>query len=178
MLKLRLPGAEMKITVPASVLDRPPGSLNTVADDHAVTLFLREDEWGRRYSPGCAAELRLGRWEIDDVLLTTLLLRVARRDETTFECWINVATAVGLRIFQLLTKQDRLDIHVVTDRVLHSFTAANRLQEAAQRIVDEMRSRRTWSSDEFECALGRLSVLYPSPQALWWRREWTATPVR
>jgi hypothetical protein len=161
-----------KVKIPADVFAKSPATLVIVSEPTEVTLFLCEDEWGlKKYPRDCPAELRLGSWEIDQVLLVGLLLRLARSDATTFDCWIDAGNPAGVRTLQNLAAQGCINVHVVTHEVARSLRLENPVREDAALLVNRLRSREAWSPEDFQHALARLNKLYPTPQALWWSDE-------
>lgn len=159
----------MYVKAPKAILEKPVGCLLAISTESEVTLFVREDEWGlKKYPSRCQTELRLGTWDIDDVLLNVLLLRLGASDLGTFECWVNAAEPLGVRTLQCLAAQAKVNTYLVIDRVVRSFRLANRLQAAADRLVSVVRLRKTWTEEEFQLAQTRLAELYPTPHALWW----------
>lgn len=160
----------MGIEVPPSVLDKRPGTLVLITADPEVLLFLREDEWGlMKYPAKCPVELRMGTWDVDQVLLVVLLVRLARSDLTTYEAWINVGDPLGVRTLQCLAPQPKIDLHVVTDRIVRSLRVLNPLRLQASELIHTIRNRNAWTPEQFEAAQLRLSRLHPTPSALWWQ---------
>lgn len=159
----------MQLRVPDSVRSLAPGRLVAIPVDTDVVLYLREQDWGmKKYPRQCPVELRLGTWEIDDVLAVVLLLRLARTDLTTFECWINAGDPNGVRTLQCLAGQAQLDIHVVADKEVRSLRASNHMRVDASIIINNIRGRNAWSPEDFQRTCARVSSLYPTPHALWW----------
>lgn len=167
-----MPGGVKKVQIPAEVRAKPRPALAVVTSRTEVTLFLCEDEWLlKRYPRDCPLEVRLGSWEIDNVLLVAILLRVARTDEKTFDCWLDVANPHGLRIIQNLTAQSDVEIHLTADEVFRSFRLANPVRLDAMRMVEKVRMHAAWSAEDFSRALARQNRLYPTPHAVWWSCE-------
>jgi hypothetical protein len=135
-----------------------------------VVLFLREDEWGMRKYPlrACPLELRLGMWEMDTVLLVVLMVRLDRNDGLTFDCLLNVGEPGGVRLVQNLGMQKHVELCLATGTQVRTFRVPNSFREAADQIVNIIRTRPAWSRAEFQQAGARLSQLYPTPHALWW----------
>jgi hypothetical protein len=160
----------MKTRVPPFIYDLKPGVLTAVIQDPNVVLYLREDEFGlRKYPPQCPVELEIGTWNVGDVVLVVLLLRLAHRDATTFEAWVNVGDPEGVRMLQTLKPQDKVDVHIVTDRLARSFRVPNPLRLSASALVHVLRQHNAWSPEEFVAAQRRLTQLFPTPRDLWWR---------
>jgi hypothetical protein len=152
------------------VLSQPRGSLVAVLDGSGVVLYLREDEWGLRKYPyrECPAELRLGTWEVDPVLLVALMVRLDRNDGLTFDYLINAGEPSGVRLVQNLNGQKYIELCLATDTVVRTFRIKNSFRDAAGQVVNNIRTRPAWSREEFQQASARLSQLYPTPHALWW----------
>ena len=168
-----------KVKVPAEVFAKSPATLVIVSEPTEVTLFLCENEWGlKKYPRDCPAELRLGSWDIDQVLLVGLLLRLARSDATTFDCWIDAGNPAGIRTLQNLAAQSCINVHVVTHEVAWSLRLENPAREDAAMLLNRLRSREACSAEEFHRALARLNKLYPTPQALWWSGESGPAPTQ
>ena len=158
----------MRIPVPPPVLQRRPGTLNAEIVPPDLVLYLREDSWGmRKYVADAKAEMRLGVWEIGEVLLSILIVRVGRSDVTTFDCQIDLGSAPGVRTMQCLAVQNQIDLHLVTDQVLRSWRLLNPCRLEAARLVDAVRNR-AWDPAQHEAALARVNQLYPTAHSLWW----------
>ena len=156
--------------VPASVLAKPRGSLVAHATGSEVALYLKDDAFGMKRYPaqGCVVDLRLATWEIDEVTLAALILRLARSDAATFDYHLDVATPTAVRLLQCLVGQNQIDIHLVTDAIARSFRIANPVRLEAGYLVNKLRSLPAWSPEDYVRALVRLTKLYPTAAALWW----------
>jgi hypothetical protein len=159
----------MHVQVPPDVLSKPPGSLVATLIHGDVALFVRETEWSlKRYPPACPADLRLGSWEFDQVLLVVLVLRFARNDDTTFDFRIDVQTPLGVRILQGLASQSQVEVHLAADHAVRTLRVTNPLAIEAGCLVDKVRALEPWSAEDTERALTRLNQLYPTARDLWW----------
>ena len=157
------------IEVPAAIRSKSPGTLVPLVVRAQMELFLRDSEWSvKRYPAACPVELRLGTWEIDKVLLVALVVRLARSDGATFDCEINVRTPTGMRMLQCLGGQSQIDIHLVGDQTVRTLRAHNPAAVAAGYLIDNVRSRAPWTTEEGDHALDRLNTLYPTSHDLWW----------
>ncbi len=158
----------MAVTVPSTVLKKPAGTFVATTVEGKVVLFLRDDEWAlKKYPRECMVDLRMGSWQFDQVLLVALVLRLAHSDATTFDHLIDVGEPNGVRLLQNLASQTALDVHVVTSRVARTFRVANPTRYDAGYLVNDVRARDAWSTEEFQGAAARLNQLYPTPSALW-----------
>lgn len=169
----------MSVEVPDHVYELRPGALTAALIEPNVVLYLRETEFGLRQYPGnCPIEMLIGTWEIDEIVLVALLLRLARNDATTFEAWINVGDPLGVRMLQRLKPQPKVDVHLVTDCVARSFRVPNPMRVSASRLVHLLRKHHAWTPEQFTEAQRRLSTLFPKPCDLWWRcQEPDETPA-
>lgn len=159
----------MRVEVPEVIFALPPGRLMAMARDAQVVLFLREDEWGmKKYPQRCPADLRIGTWDVDDVLLVVLLLRLMRTDLTTFEYWINICESSGVRLLQDLSAQAQIAAQVVTDCTVRSLRMMNTLRAGAAALVETAGRRNAWSPEEFARVRDRIWQLHPTAGALWW----------
>jgi hypothetical protein len=159
----------MNVQVPSSVMNRPPGTLVPAVIRGEVMLYVRETAWGlRRLPPACPAELRLGSWEFENVVIVTLLVRLARNDAATFDCQLDVRSALGMRILQYLSSQAQVEVHVASEESVRTFRAANPDTRKAAQLVAMIQDCEPWSAEQAERALARLNQLYPTPHALWW----------
>jgi hypothetical protein len=159
----------MRVQVPSAVLRAAPGSLVASVVQGEVILFLRETEWDlKRYPPACPVDLRLGSWDIDNVLLVALILRLARSDAATFDCQLDVRSPGGVRMLQCLAVQSQIDVHVASEKTVRTFRATNPAPLEAGILVDKIHSREPWSPEDGERALARLNQLYPTARDLWW----------
>lgn len=157
------------VELPPAVRSKSPGSLVALVIHSQLELFLRETDWGlKRYPSACPAELRLGSWEIDNVVLVALILRLARSDASTFDCQIDVCTPAGTRVLQCLAGQNQVDVHLAGDQTIRTLRATNPAAVDASYLIDKVRSRTPWTPEELEHALGRLNTLYPTSRDLWW----------
>jgi hypothetical protein len=158
----------MRVQVPPAVLDKSPGSLVAMVVQGEVVLFLRETEWGlKRYPTACPVDLRLGSWDINNVLLVALILRLARSDAATFDCQLDASSAGGVRILQCLAVQSQIEVHLASESAVRTFRAANPSPVDAGILVDKIHSREPWSPEDSERALARLNQLYPTACDLW-----------
>lgn len=154
--------------IPPVVFSGAPGALIVDATESAVTLFVREDEWGlKKYPRKCSAQCRLGHWEIDGVMVAALVVRIARVDTPTFEHWIDPGHALGVRTLQNLASQKTIDLHVVVDAVARSFRLPNPARVQAGHLVEVVRRRTAWAPENFQAALKRINTLFPTPNDLW-----------
>lgn len=159
----------MQRKIPDWVRALPAGRLIAHPVDNRVVLYLREEDFGmRRYPPKCPTELRLAVWEMDHILVIVLLLRLARTDLTTFECWIHAGEPRGVRTLQCLADQEQVDIQIVADREQRWLRAANRVRKEAAQLVETIRGRDAWEESDFQNACARVAKLYPTSHALWW----------
>ena len=159
----------MRTEVPPAVLQRPAGTLNAVVVPPDVVLFLREDSWAlKKYGSDTKAELQLGVWEMEQVLLAMLIVRMARSDATTFDYHIDLGSAPGVRLMQCLAYQHQVDLHLVTNQVVRSWRIPNQSRAQAASLVDAVRNR-AWDSSQYHAALARLNQLYPTAHSLWWQ---------
>jgi hypothetical protein len=162
----------MQLQIPESIRALAPGRLIITPIDSDAVIYLREEDWGmKKYPRQCPAELRLGTWEIDGVMTTVVLLRLARSDLTTFEFWLNAGDPNGVRTLQCLGSQTQVDVHIVADRMNRSLRVANVLRFDASMIVNRIRGRNAWPPEDFQAACSRVAQLYPTPYALWWACE-------
>ncbi len=158
----------MEISVPPPIFEKPPGSLVVSQTGDRLTLFLREDEWGLgKYPHRCPAELRIAAWDRDPVLLVALLLRLADRNLTTFEHWIDAGQPLGVRELKLISRQQSFDIYLVTTRPVRRFGCPNRLMTVASGLVMRLRERPAWGAEAFAKTRAQSITLYPTAAALW-----------
>lgn len=166
----------MPLDVPDDIRTMYPGQLVATSTKTEVTLYLREEDFGmKKYPRRCPVELRLSTWEIDHVVAVVILVRLARTDLTTFECWVNAGEPNGVRAMQCLASQPQIDVHVVADREVRSLRRPNPLRLEAMRVVKLVRHREAWPQDGFQRACARITQLYPTAHALWWARETART---
>jgi hypothetical protein len=159
----------MKIDdIPPAVRISSPGTLGAQVIRSQLELFLRESEFNlKRYPPGCVAELRLGTWEIENVPLVALVLRLARSDAAVFDYQLDVSTPLGTRILQCVAAQNQIDVHLVGDQSVRTLRAANASALDATYLIDKLRMRTPWTPEQAARALDRLNTLYPSSRDLW-----------
>jgi hypothetical protein len=158
----------MRIRIPDEVLQKPPGALLAVATDDELALYLREDPFKLRLYPrNCPAELRLGTWDIDAVILVALVLRLGHCDATTFDCQIDAGSAPGVRLLQCLAGQTAIDAYLLTDTLERTFRLRNTAREDASGIIHRLYHHAAWPPERWQAALGRLNQLYPTASALW-----------
>jgi hypothetical protein len=133
-----------------------------------LVLFLRETEWGlMSYPPACHAELRLGSWELDNVLLAALVLRLARHEAATYDRSLDLQSPLGIRVLQGLSAQPQIDVYVTSDHAIRTFRITNQASIQAGQLLDQIQEREPWSAEDMERALGRLNQLYPTASDLW-----------
>jgi len=159
----------MRVPVPEHVRRKPRGVMVAETIDSAVVLFVREDLFELKRYPAqkCAVDLRLATWDMSPVLLTALILRLARNDATTFDLQLDVSTPPAVRLLQSLVDQAQIDIHLVTDVVVRSFRIANPVRLDAGYLVNRLRTMPAWPPEAHQEALARLNKLYPTAAALW-----------
>ncbi len=157
------------VRIPQAVIDAPPESLLPVTHYSQVELFLRLTRWGlKKYPINCPAELRWGTWELENVPLVALLLRLARSDASTYDCQIDARTVSGIRTLQCLATQSTVLVHLATDRSVRTLRLSNPAFIEAGFLVDKIRSRPPWTAEQARRALARLNTLYPTAVSLWW----------
>jgi len=158
----------MKQRIPDAVLRAPHHSLVLVPVDPAVHFYIRENDFTlASYPPRCTLEFALPIWDDRQVICVALLVRLAGRNASTFERWLNPGDPAGLRILQLLSGQANLDVVLISDRSQRSFRRRNMLAGKAAGLVASLRVRRSWTPEEFDWRRKRLDTLYPTPAALW-----------
>jgi hypothetical protein len=158
----------MKQRIPDAVLRAPHHSLVLVPVDPAVHFYIRENDFTlASYPPRCTLEFALPIWDDRQVICVALLVRLAGRNASTFERWLNPGDPGGLRILQLLSGQANLDVVLISDRSRRSFRRRNTLAGRAAGLVASLRVRPSWTPEEFDCRRRRLDTLYPTSAALW-----------
>ncbi|MBK9128894.1 MAG: hypothetical protein IPM13_14000 [Phycisphaerales bacterium] len=161
--------ARARAAVPEQVLTLPRGRTIAYPHDHAVTVYLREDDFGlSRYPRDLVSDLRLLHWELDGVLVVVLMLRLDRNDHFTFEHWINAAEPAGVRMLQCLAAQGDTDVVLVGDTDIRPYRVRNDIAGDASRLVARLRAHPAWTAEAFTSAVSRIGQLYPTPHALWW----------
>ncbi len=136
--------------------------------DSALQFYVREDEFTfATYPQHCPVEFSLPVWDEGGVVVVSLLIRLAGRHAASFDRWLNPGDPPGLRLLQLLSTQRWLDLWLVSDRVQRSFRRPNRLAGKAAGLVAMLRTRRSWTTEEFEVRRKRLDTLYPTAPDLW-----------
>lgn len=159
----------MQTTVPNHVLKLAPGRMVIVPNEKEVVCYLRDDEFGmRRYPRHCTVELRLRIFEIEHVLATVMMVRVAKLDAVTFESWIDVSDPRGVRAVQCLAAQETLDVNIVAPTETRLLRTRNTLRAEASKLVEMVRQHNAWQTADFDRACRRVSQLYPTPTRLWW----------
>jgi hypothetical protein len=158
----------MHPTIPDAVIARPPGTLVAIGGEKALTLYIREDPFKLRLYPrDCHAELRVGTWEIDAVILVALVMRLGRCDATTFDAQIDAGSPPGVRLIQCLAAQAGNDAYLVTDVLQRTFRLRNPAREAAGQLLNRLHDHEAWPPEQWQAALARLNQLYPTATALW-----------
>ncbi len=158
-----------RAAVPEQVLALPRGRMIAYPHEHAVTVYLREDDFGlSRYSRDLVSDLRLLHWELDGVLVVVLMLRLDRNDHFTFEHWINAAEPAGVRMLQCLAAQRDTTVVLVGDTDVRPYRVRNDIAGDASRLVARLRAQSAWSPEAFHSAVLRIGQLYPTPHAVWW----------
>lgn len=156
-------------SLPPAVATASPHSLVMVPEEHCIELFVKETEFtAAEYPRRCTVDLLLPVWDDGEVIMVALLLRLADRNRCTFEAWINVAEPRGVRLIQLLAQQQRVNVHIATERIFRSFRCSNTAQAVASKLVDLLRHRQTWTPDAFDQRLRQFTTLYPSAHTLWY----------
>ena len=132
----------MKQRIPDAVLRAPHHSLVLVPVDPAVHFYIRENDFTlASYPPRCTLEFALPIWDDRQVICVALLVRLAGRNASTFERWLNPGDPGGLRILQLLSGQANLDVVLISDRSRRSFRRRNTLAGRAAGLVASLRVR-------------------------------------
>lgn len=168
-----MPHAQMsrrmdRSTVPQSVIDQPLRTLQLLALDSEVVVYLREADFRlRTMSRNCAAQVRLGAWDIGEVKVVVFALRLDHNDAMTFEYWLNVGEPAGVRVLQCLAAQKTIDVVVVGEEDTRFYRVPSTGAHIASRIVKQIRRQGAWSEAAFRQATTRVSQLYPSASAMW-----------
>lgn len=159
----------MPVRIPKAIRKLRPGRLVASAADNDVVLYLREEDWGmKKYPRQCPIELCMGTWPIGSIIVTAILVRLARNDLTTFEFFLNAGDPEGVRTLQCLGSQSQIDLHIVADRDVRSLRAANPMRFDASMLVNRLRGRDAWPPEDFQKACMRVAQLYPNAHSLWW----------
>jgi hypothetical protein len=154
--------------LPPAVLEAPPHCLVVFPTEQAVQLYVREDEFTlARYPARCPVELALADFDNGEAMCVVLLVRLARRNASTFERFLNVADPNELRVLKLLSTQRTVDVFLVSECVRRSFRVKNGLAGPAAGLIAALRRRRSWEPEAFLAWRRRLDTLYPTPEALW-----------
>ncbi len=158
----------MNVNVPPSVLDAPTGTLVYTLVGAQLTFYVRVGLFDlSQYPRNTSVDFRLASWQIERVLPVAMILRLAHRDTTTFDAWIDIGTPVGLRVMQALSSQHHVDVHLVTTEIVRSFHTQNPARASATQLVRTTQAGDSWSRQEFQKALDRMNRLYPTPESLW-----------
>ncbi|MFQ5805653.1 MAG: hypothetical protein ACE5I3_04300 [Phycisphaerae bacterium] len=154
---------------PKSILAKPVECMVVEPTTHALQLFIREDpvKLGD-YPHPCSVDIRLPAWDYQPVVAIALLVCVARRWRLICQTWINPARLEGIRILGNLTKEGRIYVHIVTDRVRRTIRVPNVVKRDASRLRKTLSARPcNWSDESFEEARQQIDTLYPTPARLW-----------
>ncbi len=163
----------MSRRAPEAVLKAPPHAFLVLPRAWGVEFHVREDDFVLAdYPESCLVEFRLPAWDDGHVLCVALVLRLADRNVSTFDHWLNPANPATLRMLQTLSGQAMLEIYLTSDRLQRSIRRPNTLAEPADRVVSMLRTRTSWTDDEYELRRKRLDTLYPKPEALWRAVRW------
>ncbi len=155
-------------SVPQAVIDQPPRTLAVLALDAEVVVYLREADFRlRTMSRNCAAEVRLGSWDIEGIKVVVLALRLDHNDAMTFEYWLNVGEPAGVRVLQGLAAQKTIDVVVVGENETRFYRVGSSGVRAAGQLVKQIRRQGAWSAQAFRQACTRVSQLYPSSAPMW-----------
>jgi hypothetical protein len=158
----------MKHPLPEPVLRARPHDLILVPSDAEVVLYVKEDEFNLGHYPTqCSLEFRLHVWDDRGIMVVVILVRLAGRNASTFDRWLNPAAPPDLRFLQLLASQRDLNLYLVSDRSARSFRQRNRLAGKAAATIATLKLRRSWSTAAFEELRRRYDALYRTADALW-----------
>lgn len=154
--------------VPQSVIDQPLRTLQLLALDSEVVVYLREADFRlRTMSRNCTAQIRLGAWDVDEVKVVVVALRLDHNDAMTFEYWLNVGEPAGVRILQCIANQKTIDVVVVGEVDTRFYRVPSSGARVASQIVKQIRRQGAWSESAFRQATTRISQLYPSAAPMW-----------
>lgn len=164
--------ASSTIQVPPAVRNAGLRTLSVHCSEDGAAVYLREDDFRLRViQRQPVAELRLGRFDSEGVLVAVLLLRLDRNDAMTFETWVNAGTPAGVRTLQTLGDRTSVDLVLVGNTETRVLPLRSGIGPTARRIVDEIRTRPAWNESAFSAACRRVSGLYPGVKDLWWAAD-------
>lgn len=156
------------VSIPEQVLAQTAPALVISVVRGEVAFFIAETVWGlARYPRTCPVEMRFGTWNIDQVTLVAVVLRLAQSDACTFDYWIDAQSPEGVRILQSLAAQSEIDVHLVTTELARSLRVKNPAVIEAAGLVDQLRTGRRWTPAEYMDAFARINKLYPTAPVLW-----------
>ena len=163
------------ISLPFEVLrDMPPGSvvyanyLDENADEKPMLCIKDYKPYIDNLPYRVPVELRMGLFEIKDVLLIPLLVCLNRDHQYMYETWINIKTSEGIKFLQTLSESSEIMLSFYdenTKSTRHKRTAHDATQ--IKRIMQHAIPKKSWMLDEFDDAREEIYEQYPTPHELW-----------
>lgn len=155
--------------MPANILTVSPGTLVLEPTSAGLQAFLRTERIKLGGFPHpCAVDVRLPAWNLPDVHVIALVLRFARREQLTFQCWINAAEIRGQKVLENLAQSTQLAVHLVTDEIARSITTNNTVKHRASHLHAKLSNPIPhWSNEDYLAGQAQVDTMYPTPAALW-----------
>ena len=154
---------------PMEILSASPGTILLLPAGSGLEAYVRTEriQLGGFPHP-CPADVRLPACKLPNVHVIALVLRFARREQLTFQCWINAAELRGQKVLENLATSHQLTVHLVTDEVARSIAATNTIKHRATNLHAKLSNPKPgWSNDEYQNGLAQIDTMYPTPAALW-----------
>lgn len=156
-------------TVPPALEKAPEGAVYFAPARGGLQIYVRIDphSLGRLPHP-CTVDVALPAWNTEAAYVVALVFRLARREQLTYQCWINAAAVRGQQCLGSLAVGSQIVIHLVTTEVARSITIDNSLRPRASGIQKKLsENRRTWTPEALTAAQTQVDTMYPTPAALW-----------
>lgn len=152
-----------------SAASAPVGSMLVAPSAQELSLCIREDKVHLGdYPTPCSIELHLPTWDEPPVIAAALLVRLAGRERSTYQHWVNVQSMTGLNVAKCLSEAGRIQVHLVTDRIERSIRTPNVVKRHAAQILKRIaESNESWSEEQFEQIRRQIESLYPTTAQLW-----------
>jgi|GEM_PF-3242977 len=157
------------VETPPAIMKKPSGCMLLQASKTGVQAYVRETQPNlAQYPRPCVIDMRLPSWDMSPITVVVFMLNVAKRQQFTYQYWINAASMPGVRLLSKLSSERQMTVHFVTDHVERTLRTSNVVKHQARELLHKLSSKRsTCTEAELVEAQKRINTLYPTTWRMW-----------
>lgn len=134
-------------------------------DMKLVFLIKEEDKYIKKIGYTPVFQVRVGTFNMDNVVAVCMMVRVNNIEDMTYDCWFNFNTHDGERIFNSIISQDKLIFKFYNSSDCKRTIAINNSLKPYFEVIKD-KIKHEWSMQEFDAVKNKIYDMY-SPNQLW-----------